>query len=66
MKEQSSDELTIPKNNILEIFNHELFITSRIDGSPIFKPEVLDIFMSMGIFTIAIDNTIKFIKLSYD
>ncbi|MFW9877490.1 MAG: hypothetical protein ACFFG0_30760 [Candidatus Thorarchaeota archaeon] len=62
MKEQSSDEITIPRSKIAEIFNPELFINSGIDGYPLFKPEVLEIFMFMGILIIQRGNVIKFIK----
>jgi len=56
------DELTIPKESISEIFNRELFVISKIDGYPIFKPEVLECFVFMGILTIEILKNIFKIK----
>jgi len=60
------DELTIPKESISEIFNRELFVISKIDGYPIFKPEVLECFVFMGILTIVESNVMKFLKISQD
>jgi hypothetical protein len=63
MKEQSTDELTIHRQYLLEIFDRDLLVISEKDGYPTFKAEVRRIFELMGILTINYGNIIKFFKI---
>jgi len=66
MKEQSTDELTIHRQYLLEIFDQGLLVISEKDGYPTFKPEVRNIFELIGILTINYRHVIKFLKIGKD
>ena len=63
MREAGVNELTIERQYLLEIFNHDLLELSSDDGLPMLKLSALKYFISRGIITKCKNKVVKIVSL---